>query len=350
MRRQLTILTTALLTSTLALTSACDGGEKPADKKAETKADAKAETKADAKAEKKEKTEAEKQEEGRTKNAERMKELEEKSKDETARWTDEVKAKAKELSEKEWKSAEDAVKAILASPHRLPDHAARDEYRHPAETMAFFGITPEMTVIEVGPGGGWYTEVLAPLLANKGKLIITDFDMNAPDHEWTWFAARRMKAFLDRSPELFGKVEKDIQKSYKEFSLSTKDADAVMIIRGLHGWHNAGNLQKNLKVVHGALKPGGTLAIVQHRAKADAKAEESAKKGYLPEAWLIEEVQQLGFELVEKSEINANPKDTKDYEEGVWTLPPTLALKDKDKDKYTAIGESDRMTLKFKKK
>ena len=211
-------------------------------------------------------------------------------------------------------------------------------------------ITPEMTVIEVGPGGGWYTEVLAPLLAKKGKLVITDFDMNAPDHEWTWFAARRMKAFLDRSPELFGKVEKDIQKSYEEFSLSTTEADAVLIIRGLHGWHSRGNMLKNLKVVHGALKAGGTLGIVQHRAKADAKAEESAKKGYLPEAWLIEELTKLGFELVEKSELNANPKDTKDYEEGVWTLPPTLTLKDKDKDKYTAIGESDRMTLRFRKK
>ena len=346
MRLHVTILSTALITSSLALGSACDGGKQPAETKTETKAETKAEPPAP-----KEKTEEEKQEEGRKKNAERLKELDEEMQKETARWTDEVKAKVKALSEKNWKKTKDALKAILASPHRVPENVERDGQRHPAETLEFLGVTPEMTVVEIGPGAGWYTEILAPLLVKKGKLIITDFDPDGPDHEWTSFAGKRMQAFLGRSPELFGKVEREVQKSYKEFSLG-EDAsvDFVFFVRGMHGWHNGGSLEQNLKEVHRALKPGGTLAIVQHRAAEGANADESSKKGYLPEAWVIEQVEKAGFELVEKSEVNANPKDTKDYSEGVWTLPPTLTLKDTDRDKYVAIGESDRMTLKFRKK
>jgi predicted methyltransferase len=330
--------------------AACDSGEKPADKTVEVDKKVAVEKKPDAD-KKVEKTEAEKQEEGRKRNVERLQKLTEGEAEEAKRWTDELKAGVKTLASKKFKNAKDAVAAILASPHRAPKNSARDAFRHPAEVLEFFGVTPKMTVVEVGPGAGWYTEILAPLLVNKGKLIITDYDPNGPDHSYTMFIGKRMEAFLARSPELYGKIERVQQSEDGPLKLGDEaSVDMVFLVRTVHGWQNGGTIDANFKEVHRALKKDGVVALIQHRAKADAKVEESAKGGYLPEAWLVEKMKGLGFDLVEKSEINANPKDTTDYEKGVWTLPPTLALKDKDKDKYTAIGESDRMTLKFKKR
>ncbi len=267
-----------------------------------------------------------------------------------ARWTPELKKEAQTLADKTFANGKDAIKATAASKTRKPGSADRDKYRHPVETLDFFGFKPTMTVLEYGPGEGWYTELLAPALAKKGKLVVTNGDPNGPADERGTFYAERVKLVLESSPEVFGKVETVIvdQKAPK---ITGKDGqlDMAIVMRGLQGMVSAGKLDEWLAAIHASLKPNGILGIEQHRAPADAKPEESVKKGYLPEKWVIERIEAAGFKLAGKSEINANPKDTKDYADGVWTLPPSLKLGDKDKEKYMAIGESDRMTLKFTK-
>lgn len=269
---------------------------------------------------------------------------------ETARWTPELKKEAQALADKGYASGKEAIKAAATSKTRKPGHADRDKYRHPVETLDFFGFKPTMTVLEYGPGEGWYTELLAPALAKKGKLIVTNGDPNGPPEERGTYYAERVKLLLESSPEMYGKVETVVVDA-KAPKIVTKDAqvDMAIVMRGLHGMVNSGKLDEWLAAMHASLKPNGILGIEQHRAPADAKPEESAKKGYLPEKWVIERVEAAGFKLAGKSEMNANPKDTKDYADGVWTLLPTLKLGDKDKEKYMSIGESDRMTLKFTK-
>jgi predicted methyltransferase len=268
---------------------------------------------------------------------------------ELARWTPELHAEAKALAEKTFPSGKAAVQAAMKGKHRKPDAAQRDKHRHPAETLDFFGLKPTMTVLDFGPGDGWYTELLAPVLAKSGKYIGTSPDPNGPPDQRSTFYAQRFQAFLQKAPEIYGKAQ-TVVIDYKEPKLGLEgNVDLVLLMREAHGLHEDGKLSAWLAEIHRALKPGGVLGIEQHRAAPEANADESAKKGYLPEKWLISQVEGAGFKLAAKSEINANPKDTKDYPEGVWTLPPTLTLKDKDRDKYAAIGESDRMTLKFVK-
>lgn len=275
--------------------------------------------------------------------------LEADNKTEAARWTPALRAEAKALAEKDFPTGRAAIQAAMAGKHRRPGRADRDKQRHPLETLDFFGLKPNMTVLEYGPGEGWYTELLAPALAKKGKLLATNGNANGPVEERGTYYAQRFKTFVDLVPEVYGKVE-IIEVDGKAPKLGREgQVDMVLLFRGMHGMVNAGRLDEWLREMHKALKPGGVLGIEQHRARPDAVAEESAKKGYLPEKWVIEKVKAAGFDLVKASEINANAKDTKDYPEGVWTLPPTLQLGDKDKDKYLAIGESDRMTLKFTK-
>lgn len=268
---------------------------------------------------------------------------------ETARWTPELRAEAKALADKTFATGKEAIQAATKSKVRKPEHVERDKHRHPVETLDFFGFKPTMTVLEYGPGEGWYTELLAPALAKKGKLLATNGDPNGPANERSTFYAERFKLLLETSPELYGKVETvTIDNKAPKIGHEGK-VDLVIVMRGLHGMVNAKTLDAWLAAMHASLKPNGVLGIEQHRAWPDAKPEESAKKGYLPEKWVIERIEAAGFKLAGKSEANANPKDTKDYAEGVWTLPPTLGLGDKDKEKYLAIGESDRMTLKFTK-
>ena len=268
---------------------------------------------------------------------------------ELARLTPEVLAAAKAIADKPYGNAHAALKALLASPHRKPSNVQRDAARHPVETLELFGFAQNQTVLEYGPGDGWYTELLAPALAKKGKLLITQTDPNGPKNERSTFYGERTKQFLERAPDLYGKVETVVINPKAPDLKLDGTVDLVLVARGLHGMVNNGTLGTWLAEFHDALKPGGVLGIEQHRAKPDAVATESSKQGYLPEPWVIEQVEAAGFKLAKKSEINANPKDTKDYPEGVWTLPPSLRLGDKDRDKYTAIGESDRMTLKFVK-
>jgi predicted methyltransferase len=205
-------------------------------------------------------------------------------------------------------------------------------------------------VIEVGAGAGWYTEILAPLLTRQGKLIVASFDPDGPTTSMTTVYGKRLKRFLARSPELYGAVEVALIAPPDRLELAPPgSADVALAIREMHNWQRRGQMDAYLAAIHRALKDGGTFGVVQHRAPAEAVAEESAEKGYLPEKWLIARVEAAGFKLEESSEVNANPKDAKDYEKGVWTLPPVLREEDKDRDRYIAIGESDRMTLKFAK-
>jgi predicted methyltransferase len=268
---------------------------------------------------------------------------------EAARWTPELHAEAKKLASAKYASLKVALKAVLAGHHRKPTSAARDAYRHPAETLEFFGLKPTMTVLEYGPGEGWYTELLAPTLATKGKLFITNGDPNGPMEARSTFYAERTRRFLGMSSEAYGKVETvTIDSKAPKLPMEGK-LDMIVLCRELHGLHRNKLMTGLLAEAFKALKPGGVLGVEQHRAKAEANPDESAKHGYLPEAWVIQQIEAAGFKLAGKSEVNANPKDTKDYPEGVWTLPPSFELKDKDRAKYAAIGESDRMTLKFVK-
>ena len=268
---------------------------------------------------------------------------------EVARLTPELRAQAKTLADKDYGSGRAAIEAALAGKHRKPGNAERDTQRHPQATLEFFGFKPNMTVLEYGPGEGWYTELLAPALAKKGKLIVTTTDPAGPVDQRSTLYGLRTKLFLERAPEVYGKVETaTIDGKNPDLTIDGK-VDLVIVFRGLHGMVNNNVLPQWLGELHAALKPNGVLGIEQHRGQPDADPVASAKKGYLPEKWVIEQVQAAGFKLAGKSELNANPKDTKDHPEGVWTLPPTLRLGDKDKAKYLAIGETDRMTLKFVK-
>jgi predicted methyltransferase len=271
------------------------------------------------------------------------------NKKELARWTPELRTEAKALADKAFPSGKAAIQAAMASKARKPGAAERDKQRHPVETLEFFGLKPTMTVLEFGPGEGWYTELLAPALAKKGKLLVTNTDPNGPADERSTFYGQRFKMFLDTSPELYGKVDTIGIDSKSPKLPQDGSVDMVLLCRELHGMVQNNRMGEWLAEISKTLKPNGVLGIEQHRSKPDATPEESAKKGYLPEKWVIEKIEAAGFKLAGKSEINANAKDTKDYADGVWTLPPSFRLGDKDHDKYAAIGESDRMTLKFVK-
>ena len=266
---------------------------------------------------------------------------------ELSRWTPEMHKAAGTLAAKAYPSLGAALKASLAGPQRRPHDAERDGWRHPKETLEFFGVRPNMTVLEVGPGEGWYTEILAPMLSARGKLIDTNNDPNGPPDSRGTFYGQRFKAFLDSAPEVYGKVQTVVVDGKAPKLPLDGTVDEVLLMREVHGMVAQGTLDAWLGEIHHALKKNGVLGIEEHRGVAGADPVESAKKGYVPEKWLVDHIESMGFKLAGKSEINANPKDTKDYAEGVWTLPPTLELGDKDREKYVAIGESDRMTLKF---
>ncbi|HTN83252.1 MAG TPA: hypothetical protein VL242_06195 [Sorangium sp.] len=281
--------------------------------------------------------------------AEDTKAMEAKADQEAARFDDALKAEVKALVAANYPSAGAALRAALKGKYRAPGNAERDAARHPVETLEFFGLKPTSTVLELGAGEGWYTELLAPVLAKKGKLIITSFDPNGPADSRNTLYGKRVKRLLEKSPELFGKVDVAlIDRDNPKLGLEGK-VDLVIAAREAHNWHRNGKFDAYVAEAFKALKPGGVFGIEQHRAKPDANPDESAKQGYLPEAWVIQKVESAGFKLGAKSEVNANPKDTKDYPEGVWTLPPNFRLGDKDRARYAAIGESDRMTLKFVK-
>jgi predicted methyltransferase len=235
--------------------------------------------------------------------------------------------------------SEPKLRAVLALPHRSEANRHRDQYRHPAETLAFFGIREDMNVVELWPGGGWYTEVLAPFLKEKGHLAVTNTAKG-----------KSYSDMLAKTPDVYGKVEQRIINPPNEINFGPDGtADLVVTFRNIHGWMPGGYDGKVYSAAYRVLKSGGVFGVEEHRAKPGSDPAELKDTGYVPEDYVIKKVEEAGFRFVGKSEVNANPKDTKDYAKGVWTLPPTLRMGDQDKEKYLSIGESDRMTLKFVK-
>lgn len=236
--------------------------------------------------------------------------------------------------------------ALVAGPQRTEQNWVRDPYRHPRETLEFFGLRDDMTVVEIWPGGaGWWTEILAPYLAERGK-----FYAALPDSAVSDEARKGNEAFAAKmaaAPALYGKVNVTTMDGDRDPIAPDGTADLVLTFRNLHDWVPRGTALGALHAFYRALKPGGILGVEDHRAAPDQPQDPMVKSGYLREDYTIALVESAGFKLVGRSEVNANPKDTRDYETGVWTLPPTLRLKDRDRDKYLAIGESDRYTLKF---
>ncbi|MEM7704729.1 MAG: hypothetical protein AAF358_04205 [Pseudomonadota bacterium] len=243
---------------------------------------------------------------------------------------------------------------LLAADYRDEDRA-RDQYRHPAETLAFFGLTPDMAVGEYGPGGGWYTRLLAPWIASDGTYVGINADVErymanaSPERqarakafpetfpgrvaEWTGVDAARVHAVeIDEAPDWQGKL------------------DAVLTFRGMHGLAREDLADETIAHFYGLLKPGGIVGVVQHRASEAAPYDYTrGHNGYLKQSEVIAMFESEGFELVKTAEINANPKDPANHDTGVWTLPPTLRKGDTDRERYVGIGESDRMTLVFRK-
>jgi len=236
----------------------------------------------------------------------------------------------------------------LSAPHRTARNVARDGFRHPGEVLAFFGIKDDSTVVEILPGsGGYYMEILAPYLKDRGRYIAADRDETAApqylaDHQ-------KLLARLKAEPDLYGKVVVTKFNADRHDIAAPGSADFVLTFRNLHNWLEHNEIEEALRAFHKALKPGGVLGVVDHRGRTDLSQEAQMKTGYVRQDLAVARIEKAGFRLVAASEVNANPKDAKDHPEGVWTLPPTYRLKDKDRAKYEAIGESDRFTLKFVK-
>ena len=241
-----------------------------------------------------------------------------------------------------------ALAQLLAAPHRSAANVARDGYRHPLEVLSFFGVRDDSSVVEILPGsGGYYMEILAPYLKHRGRYIAASRDETAPpqylaDHQ-------KLLARLAAEPALYGKVVITKFNSDRHDIAPPGGADYVLTFRNLHNWIERNEIDGALRAFHRALKPGGVLGVVDHRGRSDLTQEAQRKTGYVRQDLAIALIEKAGFRLAGISEVNANPKDTKDHPEGVWTLPPPYRLKDRDRARYAAIGESDRFTLKFVK-
>ncbi|GAA0197377.1 class I SAM-dependent methyltransferase [Kangiella japonica] len=241
--------------------------------------------------------------------------------------------------------------SILNSEHRSDKNKQRDQYRHPQETLSFFGIEPGMTVVEIAPGGGWYTEILSPLLGKEGKLYAAHYDPSSTV-EYYRNSREKFSNKIASDADLYANVEITIFQPPELFDMAAENsADAVVTFRNVHNWLRGGReaTVDSFKAMYDVLKPGGVLGVVEHRLPKDMKQDEKASSGYMHQDFVISVAQEAGFKLVATSEINANPKDTADHPKGVWSLPPGLRLGDEDREKYMSIGESDRMTLKFVK-
>jgi predicted methyltransferase len=247
-------------------------------------------------------------------------------------------------------TTEDALRAAVASPARAEADRARDAQRHPVETLTFFGLEPNHHVLELWPGRGWYSEILGPVLKEKGKLSVTNADPNGPQDKYQFKMAREYADWLAANEARIGRVHVLQVAPPEQIALGEAESvDLAVTFRNNHTWLNGGYHDAVYREVFRVLKPGGVLGVVQHRAPDGSDPAETMKRGYVPEATVIAAAEAAGFVLDARAEINANPRDTKDYPKGVWTLPPNFAEGDKDREKYAAIGESDRMTLRFVK-
>ncbi|WP_083562634.1 class I SAM-dependent methyltransferase [Oceanococcus atlanticus] len=246
-----------------------------------------------------------------------------------------------------------ALRAAIDGEHRTASFRARDDARHPYQTLEFFGITPDMTVVELWPGGGWYSEILAPYLKPHGVLYAAHFD---PETEIEYFrrSRQRYEAKLAADPQTYSQVRLSVFDPPHKLEIAPPgSADAVLTFRNVHNWYMRGGGEDKLsaafRAMYVALKPGGILGVVDHRLPPERPFSDQDASGYMRTDLVIDVAREVGFELVDGSEINANPADTADHPKGVWTLPPSLRLGEENADYYLTIGESDRMTLKFVK-
>jgi predicted methyltransferase len=239
--------------------------------------------------------------------------------------------------------ANKSLAAAVAAPHRSDANKARDKYRNPAATLTFFGVKPTDNVVELYPGGGWYTEILAPYLGAKGSYTVA-----APVGRGADNIAKK----LDGDAALYGKVKRaNFPIKDAGTPVAPGSADVALTFRNVHNWRFGGTdaAQTAFNQIYAMLKPGGVLGVVEHRLPENMDSALEEKSGYMKKSSVIAFATKAGFKLVSESDINANPKDTHAWPDGVWTLPPVYRLGDKDREKYAAIGESDRMTLKFVK-
>ena len=258
-------------------------------------------------------------------------------------------------------AADPVLVEVVAGDWRTPEAKARDQYRHPVESLTFWGLKPGMAILEIQPGAqSWWTEILAPYAKRTGGTFsVTGADLDNPELPAAVRKSREdFEARYGAKPDLYGKINV-VNWGAKSKPLPKESYDFILTARSVHGWmRSPGMVERSFKEFYDALKPGGILALEQHRANPGPQ-DPKAESGYVTEAYVIEQAEKAGFKLAAKSEINANPKDTKDHPFGVWTLPPNLRStaygSDKESDpnfdhsKYKAIGESDRMTLKFVK-
>ncbi|ADV28891.1 exported methyltransferase [Pseudoxanthomonas suwonensis 11-1] len=245
-----------------------------------------------------------------------------------------------------------ALQAAINGSWRAEGNVARDPWRHPGQTLAFFGIRPDMTVVEITPGGGWYSEILAPYLAAKGRYVAAVVDPQAVaegrGREYQQRARDNLEKKFAGAPGQYGKAEVVAYDPEAPVFGPAGSADLVLTFRNVHNWRGAGQAEGYFKGFFDVLKPGGVLGVVEHRAAADVPADD--KSGYVGQAQVIAMAEAAGFVLDGSSEVNANPRDTKDHPNGVWMLAPTNNHPEAEAEKYKAIGESDRMTLRFVKK
>ena len=244
-----------------------------------------------------------------------------------------------------------ALDTAVKSSARSPENVVRDAFRHPAETLAFFQVSPDETVVEITPGGGWYAEILAPYLHDNGQYIAAVVDPAAVaegrGRDYQQKSKSTLEAKFDVDPAHYGKAKVVAYDPKAPVFGAANSVDTVLTFRNVHNWRAGGQAEGMFKGFYEVLKPGGVLGVVEHRAKGDVAADD--KSGYVGQAQVIALAEAAGFKLADKSEVNANPLDTKDHPNGVWTLPPSNNHDAADAAKYKAIGESDRMTLRFVK-
>ena len=242
-----------------------------------------------------------------------------------------------------------ALDNILADPHRPVADRARDRYRHPKETLLFFGMRPEMRVLEVWPEPGWYTDVIAPLVRDRGKYYAAVIEADPGSSQYVRARLEAYRNKLASDPTLYGGATIVTFPTHGGDVVPPGSLDMVVTFRNIHNWMALDTAPQVFQTIFRALKPGGVLGVVEHRGNPSMPQDPQAKSGYVNEEYAIQLIRSQGFRLLGSSEANANPKDTKDYAQGVWTLPPTYRLGDQDRAKYAEIGESDRFTLKFEK-
>ena len=255
-------------------------------------------------------------------------------------------------------NADQIIDQAITAGHRDPIFKSRDRYRHPGETLKFFGLRPDMSVVEIWPAAGWYTEILAPVLRDSGTYHAATFVLTPESSEYQRGIHSKFLEKVKAAPDLYGKVKLTELGPGRMEIAPAGSADLVLTFRNVHNWMKGGFAEDAFKSFHAALKPGGVLGVVEHRAKPGTPMQKMIDSGYVTEEQVISLASAAGFKLEEKSEINANAADTTQHERGVWTLPPAFALcrevppgpeQDKCRQPWEAIGESDRMTLRFRK-